>query len=547
MPIIEVPGHGQVEFPDDMSDDQIVAAIKKNALDYKQPEQSAGARFMQGLKDPIDAGAQLLTNALPAGVVNAGNKVNNWLADKTGVVGRLPEGGVNQQVKETAEKFKTDGIDWARMGGNILSPANLAIASRMPAAASMTGRIAQGAATGGAIGALTPSAAEDYWSNKAEQVGTSAALGAVLPAVTGGLARVISPKASVNPELAMLKSEGVNPTIGQTLGGRWNTLEEKLTSVPILGDAISNARGKSVEQFNKAALNRTVAPLGQKVADAGHKGVQEAGDIISGAYNQGKAALGHFKLDSQGVKELAAVRSMAANLPDKERKMFESTWGVMSNEISPNGSFLADSFKRLDSKLGKDAARFAGSSDAYQQQLGDAIKEMNRVLVENAKRANPNAADILGKADKAYANLVRVEGAATQAKGNAGVFTPGQLGIASRQADSSVRDRATARGSALMQDLSTAGQNILGNKVPNSFTTDRALIAGGGLGSYLIDPMIPAGLLGSAALYSPVAQKALNASVTARPKLAKPVSEIVRNSFPYLAPSGAGLLNYQGN
>lgn len=546
MPIIEVPGHGQVEFPDDMTDDQIVAAIKKNSLGYKK-EPSTGERFVQGLKDPIDAGAQLLTNALPSGVVNAGNRLNNWIADKTGIVGRLPEGGVNQQVKETADKFKTDGIDWARMGGNVLSPANLAIASRLPAAATLTGRMAQGAATGGAIGALTPTNADDYWQSKAEQVGTSAAFGGALPAVTGGIARVLSPKASVNPEVAMLRSEGVNPTIGQTLGGRWNALEEKLTSVPILGDAISNARGKAVEQFNKAALNRTVAPLGQKVSEAGHKGVQEAGDIISNAYNQGKAALGHFQLDGQGVKELAAVRSMAANLPDKERKMFDSAWGVMSNEMSPNGSFLADSFKRLDSKLGKDAARFTGSSDAYQQQLGDAIKEMNRVLVDNAKRANPQAAEILGRADKAYANLVRVEGAATQAKGNSGVFTPGQLGIAARQADSSVRDRATARGSALMQDLSTAGQNVLGNKVPNSFTTDRALIAGGGLGAYLIDPIIPAGLLGGAAMYSPVAQKALNAAVTARPKISQPIAERVRNSFPYLVPTGAGLLNYQGN
>jgi hypothetical protein len=542
MPIIEVPGHGQVEFPDDMSDEQIVAAIKKNSLGYKQP--STADRFIQGLKDPIDAGAQLLTKALPDSVVAYGNKANNWLADKTGLVGRLPEGGIDQQVNETAEKFKTDGIDWARMGGNVLSPANLAIASRLPAVTSLSGRVAQGAGGGAAIGALTPTTGSDFWNDKATQVGTSAAFGGVLPMVTGGLSRVISPKASVNPELAMLKAEGVSPTVGQTLGGRFNALEEKLTSVPILGDAISSARGKAQQSFNEVAINRAVAPLGEKVNLSGHAGVQKAGDMISDAYEAGKNAIGHFQLDQQGSAELAALKQMAANLPSRERNQFNNIWQTMQNEVSPNGSFLAESWKRLDSKLTKEAGRFSGASDAYQNQLGDAVKEMQRVLMDNAKRANPDAANLINKADSAWANLVRVEGAATSAKNNGGVFTPAQLGMAVRKSDNSVRDRATARGTALMQDLSTAGQNILGNKIPNSFTTDRALIAGGSLGSYMIDPLIPAGLLSGAAMYSSPAQKAANFLLTQRPSSAKSVANVVRNSSPYLIPAGSGLLDY---
>lgn len=61
MPIIEVPGHGQVEFPDDMSDDQIVAAIKKNSLGYKrEPEPveppGIGSSIAQGIGNTL-AGA----------------------------------------------------------------------------------------------------------------------------------------------------------------------------------------------------------------------------------------------------------------------------------------------------------------------------------------------------------------------------------------------------------------------------------------------------------------------------------------------------------
>lgn len=542
MPIIEVPGHGQVEFPDDMSDDQIVAAIKKNSLGYKQPSNTE--RFMQGLKDPIDAGAQLVTKMLPESVVSAGNMANNWLADKTGLVGRLPEGGIDQQVKDTAEKFKVDGIDWARMGGNVLSPANIAIASRLPAASTLAGRIAQGATGGAAIGALTPTTGNDFWNDKAAQVGASAAFGGVLPMVTGGIARLVSPKASVNPELSMLKAEGVSPTIGQSLGGRWNALEEKATSLPIVGDAISNARTKAQQQFNEAAINRTVEPLGLKINESGHQGIQKAGDAISEAYNAAKNAIGHFKIDQQGSAELARLKQMASNMPSRERNQFNKIYETMQNEVSPNGSLMAESWKRLDSKLTTDAGRYSGASDAYQNQLGDAVKEMQRILMDNAKRANPDAAQMIKKADSAWANLVRVEGAATSAKNNGGVFTPAQLNMAVRKSDNSVRDRAMARGTALMQDLSSAGQNVLGNKIPNSFTTDRALIAGGSLGSYLIDPMIPAGLLGGAAMYSAPAQKGANFMLTQRPSAAQPVAKFIRNSSPYLIPSGAGLLDY---
>jgi hypothetical protein len=92
-----------------------------------------------------------------------------------------------------------------------------------------------------------------------------------------------------------------------------------------------------------------------------------------------------------------------------------------------------------------------------------------------------------------------------------------------------------------MQDLSSAGQNVLGNKVPNSFTTDRALIAGGGLGSYFIDPLIPAGLLASAGAYSSPMQMLLRNAVATRPDSAQQIAALFNKSAPMLGPAG-GLL-----
>src|SRR5512139_2637724 len=66
----------------------------------RAPGMSAVERFGMGMADPIQGGAQLLTKLLPDSVVQAGNAANNWLADKTGLVARLPEGGVDQQTRE---------------------------------------------------------------------------------------------------------------------------------------------------------------------------------------------------------------------------------------------------------------------------------------------------------------------------------------------------------------------------------------------------------------------------------------------------------------
>lgn len=537
---IDVPGLGVVEFPDGMGDDQIAAAIKRN-----MPQQTAASgglsRFVEGLADPVHGGAQLLENAVRAvspETVEAVNKLNNWLAEK-GIVAKLPAGGVNQAVREREATLKTDGVDWSRLAGNVLSPVNMMGAAAAPT--TLAGRMATGGGLGAITAGLMPNAGSE--ADKITQMAIGAGGGAVVPAAVAGLSRgVISPKASTNPDLALLKAEGVKPTVGQTLGGAWNSAEEKLGSLPVFGDAIRRARGSAVEQFNNAAINRATSKIGVNVKGAGSDVVREAGDEIGKAYEAAKNALGNFQLDRTAARELVTLRNMAGNLPPKERRLFEEVWAYLDNEVSPNGSLLADQFKRFDSKAGKEASRLLGASDVYQQKAGEAIKELQRIVLDAGRRANPQAAELLNKADAAYANLVRVENAATRSVNNGGQFTPGQLGMAVRATDRSVRDRATARGTALMQDLATAGQNVLGNKVPNSGTFDRAALGVTTLGGgYALNPAIPAGLLGGALMYSPPAQSLLRGLVSARPKAAKAVAGLLDDASPMFSPAG-GLL-----
>ena len=548
------------EVPEGTTPEQAQSMIAASIASSNRPTDNAPPmssidRFTKGLRDPIDAGAQILGNITPKPIANAIDTANNWIADKTGLVSRLPAGGVDQMVRDAEKTYQDNrkssgdtGIDGMRMLGNIASPANLAIASRVPAAVTLAGRVGIGAGFGGVSGALTPVADGDFATEKAKQIASGAAVGGVLPAIGNAISRVVNPANLSNVKLQMLKNEGVSPTIGQTLGGWANRLEEAAQSVPILGDAIMAARSRAKDQFNNAAINRASSKVGESVDNIGANGVRDAGDAISHYYNQALGKVSGVPLDSQFSTSLSQLQGMANSLtPDMARKFKTVLNDMVLSRVSPNGSILGQTYKTIDSDLGNIASRYGKSTQASEQELGDAVSQLKNLLNQQMRRTNPEVDAMLNKADEAWANLVRVEGAAKAAKNAEGVFTPAQLNTAVQVADDSVRKRAVSRGTALMQDLADAGQSVLGNKYPDSGTARRLMLGGAGLGAGLLNPAIPAALLGGAGLYTSPAQKALNALVGSRPEFAGLLSDRIQKGMPYLLPASgqvsAGLLN----
>lgn len=502
---------------------------------------STGERFVKGLRDPIDAGAQLITNLLPQGVVNAGNRLNNIIADRTGLVARLPEGGVDQQVREAERQYQArraasggSGFDAARLAGNIINPVNLTVGSALPRAATVAGRVGLGAVGGALSGALTPVADGDFATEKAKQVGAAALVGGAIPAVAAGIGRVISPNASRNAELQLLKDAGVRPTVGQALGGRASRWEEMAMSAPVVGDSIANARRRAMDDFNKAAIARATGKVGAQVDDIGQQGVKQAGDAISDAYDDALNQITGVRLDGTFNRDLMQLRGMAEGLTSDLKRKFNKTVQETIVRKGRTGSILPDDYKAVDSELGKLASDYRGSSTASEREFGDAVLQLQALLKQQMLRSNPQVADRLREADAAWANLVRVEGASKAAKNNGGVFTPAQLNQAIQGADKSVRKRAVARGTALMQDLSNAGQNVLGNRYPDSGTAGRMLLNGGALaGGSLVSPGALLGLGAGYAAYLSPAQQALVAAVSARPQSAQAVSQALQNASPF--------------
>lgn len=509
---------------------------------------SAGQRFGMGIADPIHGGAQLLTKLLPQSVVDAGNALNNWLADNTGLVARLPEGGVDELVRERERQYaadKPEGFDFARLTGNILSPVNLALSAAAPAkaAAGIGARAVAGGALGAGAAALAPmTEAGDFSEQKAKQIGLGGLFGAATPAVAAGVGRVISPRASVNPQVQALRAAGIKPTIGQTLGGSFSRAEEKLMSLPITGDAINSARGRALTQFNREAINRATRPIGVKIDEVGHDGIKAAGDALSAAYDDVLTGMKSVKFDQKFYADLRQLKDMAKALPSNVRGSFSThIKSLLDDRISPARGMTAQTVKELESELGALARQYGRSPVSSERLLGDSLQQAQSLVRDQVARQSPKAAETIKRLNEGWANLVRVERAAVAARNNGGLFTPAQLNTAITAADHSVRKRAVGRGTALMQDLGAAGQQVLGNRTPNSGTTDRLMLGAGALGSGMIEPSIPIGLLLGAGAYTPPVQALMRGAVAARPQAAQSVAGLLNQASPMLAPAG-GLL-----
>lgn len=397
---------------------------------------------------------------------------------------------------------------------------------------------AGGAAQGAAVGALQPVAnGGDYWGNKGQQVGTDAAFGGVMPLAISGLAKVISP----NPSAAYstLAKSGVAPTIGQRLGGMFNTVEEKAQSLPFVGDMISQSRNRALKSFNSATLNDVVKPIGETVGATGHDGVAEAGDKLSNAYQSVLSKIKGVTFDDGFNNELSQLKANAENLTSDMANRFKSIVNdKFASRLSPVNGMAAETLKTASSDISALARKYSASSVASEQELGGALTQLDSMMNQQVSRSHPQYAPTLDAIDAGWAKLVRVEQAAKSAasnKVNTGVFTPSQLMQAVRSTDKSVRGRAVARGDALMQNWAQSGLQVLGDKVPNSGTFDRAANGAALIGA-LTHPEIgvPAAVgagIGSL-LYTQPAQKMAVDLATQRPAASKALAKALLKYMP---------------
>jgi len=427
-----------------------------------------------------------------------------------------------------------EGVDWARLGGNMLAslPASLVLPS---GGAGLLGKTGAGMVQGGVLGTSQPVYnGDNIAAEKAKQAGIGAAVGGLLSPVVAAAGRVISPK--VSAAVKGLLGEGITPTPGQILGGIPARMEEKLTSIPFTGELIRSGQQRAANDLNRAAIDRSLAPIGESLPKGllGRDAISYAGNRLSQAYDDVLNKVGAVPVDQQFGQSLTSLSGLTKNLPKDIGEQFDR---ILKNEIvdrvDANGIMTSEGLKAAESNLGQVAKAYLRNADYDKRQLGSAILEAQSSLRQMLERQAPQYAAELKAVNAGWANLLRPQQAAASLGAEDGIFSAAQLQNAVKALDPSKNKRAFARGDALMQDLSDPAKSVLGSKVPDSGTAGRLMSAG------------PIGLLSALAtsplglIYSPMGQRAVAGLLTQRPAIAQPIAGLLEQSAPTIGAAGA--------
>ena len=522
------------------------------------PEFNTVAQAYQAAKAEESAPAQQQKTEIPAyqsAIIGATKGATEPLLAAGQYMGGMPAEASNavlNKMKPFQEANPTTfGV--SQFGGGLLTGGALMKGAGMIPSFARANPYLQSGAIGGLTGALTPNeqgktgidALADLPQKTAVGVG-----GGVLGTSLGrGIANVVGPKLSEAAQ--KLIGEGVNLTPGQMMGGVAQRIEDKLTSVPLLGDIINYSKTKGIEEFNKAAYRRALEPIGGKVPEStGRAGLESVKNQLTEAYDNLLPKL-TYKPDNQFLTSLSSIKNQIEGIdPDNAKKVADTVFDVVSKRLNKNGEVKGEAFKVIEEKLGGLAKTYRASQDADQQMMGDAYANSLGELRQNLARNNPEYAEQLGKINTGWANFARLRSAGSMANTQER-FTPSQLAAAVKAADKSAGKGATATGTALMQDLSDAGAQVLPSTIPDTGTAGRqaintalaALLGGGGYQTAQTHPVATgtAALLGAAAAapYAPYVRNLATLLGGKRPESIQKLADLIRESSPYLAASSA--------
>jgi hypothetical protein len=505
-------------------------------------------RFGTGLNDPPTGAAQLLRNATPDVIAKPIDRLGSALgmappptnenvaAREADIAATTPsdprsETTLDEKGRAIHQPAKTTGgADPLRMLGQIASPINyLGAAAKSPMVA--------GALMGATAGATTPVDKGQFWSEKAKQVGVGAVVGAGL----GAAGSAVGP--TFRADAQKLLDAGVSLTPGQMAGRIPRRTEEAAKSLPITGMFIRGAELRTMDSFNRATVNRLLEPLGVKVADDlhGHDLIAAGQRALDDTYH---SILPNMKFDLAKDPAFAAAEQnlvdLTRSMPAPQVQQFDTLLrDRVATRLAPTGTADGETIKQVDSELSHVASEYMRSPDPGHREYGRAVAELRNILRDSLKRQNPAFADKLDATDAAYAMMVRIEGAAARRPTSAGRFTPSDLLASVKASDKSVRKRRFARGDALLQDWGDSAQEVIGNHMPDSGTTERAaydVLGGGGL--LFAKPQIAAGLAAASVPYTKPAQAAVN--MWAKPAgWRQSAARFVNQAAPPLAPAAA--------
>lgn len=442
--------------------------VKGNAFETFMRGVANGATF--NLADPIAAAGDaalpavgdLLDPVAPSHAASFGQRYDENLASL--------ERGLSTDQKEHPI---------ASVGGNIAGGLVNPVTRALPVAKTMGGAVGIGAGTGALYGAGDAISKQDDALHSFEDTALNSFLGGTIGGALHGAGSLIQP-AEKSGAADFLNNEGVPTTIGQSLGGTAQRLEDSSTSVPILGDAIRDQQRQGITEFNRAGYNRVLQPLGLtygKDAPVGNEGIQKLGELIGNAYDHAfdGAVVKNDQPFNDGVSQAIDDASHVLT-SDRLQMLTKNVNRLVTSKFDDNGELGGDALIQAKNWLAQQA-RPSAMATIDERNLSSAYGDVLSALKDDITANDPDRGSMLNAADNAYMRFLRVAHAASSSNASAkeGVFTPNQLSTSIRSLENSSGKMAFAKGVSPLQDLAQAGQQALSSTVPDSGTAIRTM------------------------------------------------------------------------
>lgn len=369
-----------------------------------------------------------------------------------------------------------------------MSAAPGALVTKATAAAPVLTRALSQLGLGAGYGALT--SPEDRTTG-AVAGGVGTGVGMAANRVVGGAIRPF-----VSKDAEVLMAQGIQPTPGQAIGGAVNTAEQKLRSLPLIGDVIRGARNRSVNEFNEKAIQTAVPGA----SGFGDEALTAARETLGKQYDQVLNNLPKISVDKQAITQAAtqAVGDPALALSNESKKFVMDY--VRKNLLDRTGNLTGQTAKSIESDFAKAVARKAASSDAEDRAIAEAMRSVQQQwrqsLTQAAEAVAPGSGTALREADASWRAFIPLDRAGSY-RGNqnvaandvAGRFTPNALRRSIEVSDQSQFNNATRAlrgGNTPFERLNTLtrqAEGVLGDSVPDSGTATRLMWGAGALGA----------------------------------------------------------------
>jgi len=292
--------------------------------------------------------------------------------------------------------------------------------------------------------------------------------------------KVVPPRKPSSAET--LRARGVQPTLGQSMGGIVKQTEDVALRAPILGPAIAGARDRVNTQFNRGVGLEALAPIGAKLPanlKPGFETVRHVEGALSKVYDDAVAMVPAVMADEQLAADLAMVAARKSDLPETLASQYDS---IISNRLArlERGPVSGEMVKDIQGELRQLAREQASKGE---ESLAGMLNDAATAVMGVVSRTNPQAGQMIRAADEGWRVYSMMNDAAAAASNRGGVFLPGQFNAQVRRDAKGMGSNMAGKGLGRMQDYATAATDILPDQFGQPGTANAIGLGSVGVGA----------------------------------------------------------------